>query len=78
MNTASPAIRPEYINACSGNKHMEMLALALELSITAPTDSKSIECAVMAESIASSLNLDQVEICKAIVQKALGLDELLH
>lgn len=57
---------------------MEMLALALELSITAPTDSKSFECVAMAESIASRLNLNQIEICKAIVQKTLGLVEVVH
>lgn len=78
MNTATTAIRPEYVEACGGNKDMEMLALGLELSIIAPTNAQHKKCVAIAEAIASRLNLEQVETCKALVQKALDLEEVVH
>jgi hypothetical protein len=68
-------MRPQYVAVANGSKEMEMLALALELSITAPTDELSQECAAMAEDIACNLNDEQVEVCKAVVLEVLDQND---
>jgi hypothetical protein len=45
---------------------VEALTLGLFLSLTAPTDELSVECAEMAELIAESMHPDTVEACKTV------------
>ena len=54
----------------------EALELALTLAITAPDDSKAEEASAMAEQIAASMSVEQVEAIKLKVQEKLGLEEL--
>lgn len=63
----------------AGAKHMneptnpsEALSLALRLAITAPTEAKAAQCAAMAEQIAASLSLEEVESIKQTIERELN------
>lgn len=46
----------------------EALDFALRLAITAPTKAKAAQCAAMAEQIAASLSLEEVESIKQTIE----------
>jgi hypothetical protein len=46
----------------------EALSLALRLAITAPTEAKAAQCAAMAEQIAATLTVAEVESIKQTIE----------
>jgi hypothetical protein len=57
----------------SQRQQIELLAQALALAITAPTDEKAQQCAEMAESFARGLPVQTIEKCKAQALEMVGL-----
>ena len=48
----------------------DALTLALKLAIQAPSESQTRDCVYMAEQIAATMTLKEVEICKAAAECA--------
>jgi len=51
------------------------LTLALKLAIQAPTDEQAAECIKIAESIAASMTLEAINICKMAAEAAVEYEE---
>jgi hypothetical protein len=57
----------------SQRQQIELLAQALALAITAPTEEKSEECAQMAEAFARGLPIQTIEKCKVQALEMVGM-----